>query len=136
MFKKLSPNLFVEDVGRALDFYETVLGFKRLMTLPDRAPFAWGLVQAGGVELMFQSFESLKDDPLPIEGRQSGGTLNLYIEVDDVEALYEKLRTQVSVVREPNTTFYGMREFLMLDPDGYLLTFAQPVEPASAPAGG
>jgi hypothetical protein len=55
MLKKLAPNLMVEDVRHTLTFYQDILNFRIVMTLPEIAPFDFAIVQRDGVELMFQS---------------------------------------------------------------------------------
>ncbi len=40
-------------------------------------------------------------------------------------ALYDQIRSQVTVVQEPQTTFYGTREFTIEDCNGFILTFAE-----------
>ena len=42
-----------------------------------------------------------------------------------IDALYESLRTRASVVMPLKNQFYGMREFGILDPDDYVIFFAQ-----------
>jgi catechol 2,3-dioxygenase-like lactoylglutathione lyase family enzyme len=57
-----------------------------------------------------------------------GGALNLltYIYVDDVDGAFADLRSMgISTVDEPEDKFYGLREFLVRDPDGYYLALAQ-----------
>ncbi len=127
MLKKLSPNLMVEDVSRTVGFYESVLGFQRVMTLPDEGPLEWALVQNGAVEMMFQSQSSLAAESPVFEDKAVGGTLTLYAEVEDLEKYYADIKDRVKVLKEPNTTFYGMREFTVTDCNGYVLTFAQPI---------
>lgn len=48
-----------------------------------------------------------------------------YIDIHGVEALYEQVRSQVTVVQAPHTTFYGTREFTIQDCNGFILTFAE-----------
>ena len=55
-----------------------------------------------------------------------GGTLTLFIEVDDIGASYAQLKDRVQVVMPLEKKWYGVTEFAFLDPDGYIITFAQP----------
>ena len=55
------------------------------------------------------------------------GVDTLYIEVEGVDALHDRIKSTVKVVMPIATQFYGMREFAIEDPDGYVITFAQRV---------
>jgi uncharacterized glyoxalase superfamily protein PhnB len=54
-------------------------------------------------------------------------TATQYIYVDDVMALWAALRDRVTAEWGPEEMPYGMIEFAVRDPDGYLLSFGQPV---------
>ena len=120
-FSKLTPNLVVDDVSRSLEFYVNNLGFTQSMTVPETAPFVFGAVVKDGIELFFG-----KEVALPIfQGKPIGGTVYLYFEVENVDEFYGELKAKgVKIVSEPHTQFYGMREFMIADPDGWLLMFA------------
>jgi uncharacterized glyoxalase superfamily protein PhnB len=73
------------------------------------------------------------------EGAPRGNGVHLYLSVDDVDALYEELKTkglQMNIVQEIETLWYGLREFKMADPDGYVWTLNSPVSEAAAESTG
>ena len=39
--KKLTPNLMVEDVNETVTFYQDVLGFALLASVPEEGQFNW-----------------------------------------------------------------------------------------------
>lgn len=121
---KLTPNLMVEDVDRTVDFYRDVLGFTLAATAPEERPFDWAMVSSGSAELMFQSRASLGGEVPALRDRKIGGALTLYVEVDDVEALYERIKDRLPIVVDMHDTFYGAREFAAQDCNGYILGFA------------
>jgi lactoylglutathione lyase len=121
---KLTPNLMVEDVDRTVDFYRDVLGFTLAATAPEQRPFDWAMVTAGGAELMFQSRASLGSEVPTLRDREIGGALTLYVEVEDIEALYNHVKDQLPIVVDLHDTFYGAREFTAQDCNGYMLGFA------------
>ena len=125
MLKKLTPNLMVEDVQQTIAFYQNVLGFKVVMTLPDQAPFDFAIVQRDSVELMFQSRASLSDNVPVLSGHSIGASQTFYIEVEGVKDLYENLRGKVDIVVDLHTTFYGTQEFYFRDVNGYILSFSE-----------
>ena len=47
------------------------------------------------------------------------------IEVEDIEALYQEIKSKTDVMIELNTAWYGMREFYVKDCNGYILGFAE-----------
>jgi len=64
------------------------------------------------------------DDP----GAREREAWNVYIETDDVEALFTEFsqRPEVNIVRELCRQEYGQIEFDVMDLNGYRLVFAQP----------
>src|SRR5215208_7333415 len=123
MLRKLTPNLMVEDVAQTLAFYQNILGFKVMMTLPEAAPFDFAIVSRDGVELMFQSRQSLSKNVPALTGSSIGASQTFYIEVTGISDLYQELRDQVEIVVDLHTTFYGTQEFYFRDLNGYILSF-------------
>jgi len=124
-FTKLTPNLLVASVERSLAFYVDTLGFTRGMTVPDESPFAFASVAAGAVEIFFNDAAGAVKEYLGFAGKPIGATGTLFIEVVGVNALHERLQGKVTIVMPIETKFYGMREFAITDPDGYVITFAE-----------
>ena len=123
--EKLIPNMMVENVAETVAFYRDVLGFTLIMSVPENNPVDWALMQRGEVEVMFQARASLTEEVPLFEGMPLGGALTFYIDMQGVEALYEQIRTQVQVVQDLHSTFYGKREFAITDCNGFILTFAE-----------
>ena len=130
MLKKLTPNLMVEDMSRTLAFYEDILGFEAVMTLPETAPFDFAIVQRDGVELMFQSRQSLSENVPALAGSAIGASQTFYIEVTGITDLYKQLQDKVEIVVDLHTTFYGTREVYFRDINGYILSFSEAKQPA------
>ncbi len=123
MFQKLTPNLLVTDVAQTANFYQSVLGFAIVATVPETAPFNWAMIQRQEVTLMLQARATeelavLKDQP-------GGGALTLYIDVVNVQELLDDLRGKTPILADLYTTFYGTTEFVIQDPNGFVLVFAQ-----------
>jgi lactoylglutathione lyase len=126
-FKKLTPNLLVANVERSLAFYEGVLGFTRGFTVPEQSPFVFASVTGGPVEIFFNDAAGAIKEYPAFGGKPIGATGTMYIEVEGVDALHDRLQPTVPIVMPLVTQFYGMREFAIEDPDGYVITFAQRV---------
>ena len=124
---KLVPELFCSDIARSLRFYTEVLGFSVLYARPEEH-FAY--LEREGAELMLDQSTSrrfLADEPTYPYGRG----VNLQIEVSDVDALYQSVSASGATIYLPmeekwyraNDRLRGNRQFVVLDPDGYLLRF-------------
>jgi len=124
-FQKLTPNLLVTNVERSLAFYVGTLGFERGMTVPDASPFVFASVTSGPVEIFLNDAATAVKEYPAFAGKPIGATGTLYIEVDGVDALHDRIKSTVKVVMPIATQFYGMREFAIEDPDGYVLTFGE-----------
>jgi len=122
---KLTPNLVVADVERSLAFYRDVLGFSVVTTVPETAPYVFAIVASGDVQINLNAPEPAIAEYPAFAGRPIGGTLTLFIDVDDVRAAHEALQGTVSIVMPLITQWYGLTEFAFTDPDGYILTYAQ-----------
>jgi uncharacterized glyoxalase superfamily protein PhnB len=122
---KLTPNLVVADVSRSIAFYRDVLGFAVAATVPDAAPYVFAIVQSGAVEIFLNAPEPAMAEYPAFKDRPIGGTLTLFIQVEDVRAAHEALKNRVEVVMPLEKKWYGPTEFAFSDPDGYVITFAQ-----------
>jgi uncharacterized glyoxalase superfamily protein PhnB len=129
-FKKLTPNLVVADVSRSLAFYVDVLGFTRAMTVPDEAPFVFASVSAGPIEIFFNDRAAAVAEYPVFADRPIGASATLFVEVEGIDALHARLDGAVAIVMPLVTQWYGLREFAIADPDGYLITFAERVQRA------
>ncbi len=129
--KTVKPNLTVADMARSLAFYRDVLGFVPVARIPEENPI-FAIMAAGDVEVHLDTRESLRQfgmDQPDLDGERRGTGVNLYFGVDDVDGLYQAVRAGgVAPVFDIRTMPYGVRQFTLADPDGYLLTFAQEVE--------
>jgi len=135
-WKKLTPNLMVEDVRNAVQYYTGTLGFalrmavakgthKIVETLDDAEDYVYAQVASNSVEIMFQEKKSLLEDLPGIETSNIGGSVSFYFEVEHVDDMYKALKDKVDIVKELATTWYGMREFYIRDCNGYILGFAE-----------
>jgi len=54
--------------------------------------------------------------------------VHLYVTTDNVDELYQRLKDRVQVVQDLYNSFYGMREFIIRDCNGFWITFGQPLQ--------
>lgn len=127
-FTKNTPNLIVSDIDRSLAFYRDELGFSVVTTVPEQPPFVFAMLQAGGVELFLNDAKlALKEHPEWAGRPMVAFGHSLFIETDGIDELYARLSGQAPTWMPIVTQWYGLREFGVADPDGYLITFAQRV---------
>ena len=126
MLKRLTPNIMVEDVARTVDFYKDILVCFELVDHESvKGKLNWALLRCGDVQLMFESRESMAAS-IPISRNKNiGGTVTIYIELEGIKELYKMLKNKVDVIRDLHDTAYGMREFLIQDCNGLVITFAE-----------
>lgn len=126
---RLVPELLVSDFERSLRFYTEVIGFSvRYARSEDR--FAY--LDREGAELMIEQTTTPERTLVAAEPTYPFGRgVNLQIETDDIAALYRIVGESRSTVLLPledrwyrnDAVEEGNRQFVVLDPDGYLLRF-------------
>jgi catechol 2,3-dioxygenase-like lactoylglutathione lyase family enzyme len=122
---KLTPNLVVSDVARSVEFYRDQLGFELDTTVPDAAPYVFAIVHSGPVQIFLNAPGPAIEEYPAMKGQPLGGTFTMFIEVTGIERSYEELKTRLPIVAPLETKWYGVAEFVITDPDGYLITLAE-----------
>ena len=112
----LVPMLRVHDLEEAIDFYQALLGFRCVSRMEG-----WATLTRDGVELMI----ALPNQHQPFEKPQFTGSF--YFHPDDVDALWQHVKDRATVVYPIENFEYGMREFAILDNNGYCLQFGQQI---------
>jgi hypothetical protein len=100
------------------------LGFEVVTSMPPEGSPDWVMMSMGDVTFMFQTFKSLKDE-LPEISREDGGSLLLYIQLDNIIDYYQNLKSKTKIYKELEKTFYDVFEFSIIDNNNYILTFAE-----------
>jgi len=125
VLNKLTPNLIVSDVARSVAFYRDVLGFTVQQTVPEYAPFVFAIMVSGSVEIFLNAADTAVQEYPAFKDRPIGGTLTLFVEVQGVRRAHDEIRSKVVIVMPLEEKWYGMTEFAFLDPDGYVITYAE-----------
>jgi uncharacterized glyoxalase superfamily protein PhnB len=122
-----APYFPVADVSTIGAYYRDVLGFACEYSAGDPPEFA--VYSRDGSPIMFRRVS----DPLRISpNERQGGTWDVFFWVSDVDRLYDELAAKRAVVvYAPTVQPYGMKEFAVRDPNGYVLGFGQQVAAAS-----
>ena len=131
--QSLIPNLAVNNIAETVSYYQTNLGFDLLMCVDEsknsgnvidpEKTYIWAMIKNGDVEIMLQEANSIKEEGSDFF-EKIGASVSFYIAVADANAFYEEIKDKVEIYREPETTWYGQREFYVRDINGYILGFA------------
>ena len=108
--------IHVPDVRATVHWYASI-GFTLLRQNEEDGDLNWAKLSFDGSEIMLNE----GGKPSTAHRRE----VDLYITTDKLDDLYGRLKDQVQVVEEPHDTFYGMREFIIRDINGFRVTFGQ-----------
>jgi len=127
-FNKLIPELSVSNFEKSIKFYTEIIGFK-IEYKRDESKFA--MLSFQGSNIMIEEINNnwstgKLEHPF-------GRGVNLQIEVDKIQPILNNLqKNNYPLFMEPKENWYrknnqllGNKEFLIQDPDGYLLRFAE-----------
>ena len=121
----ISIRIITDDIRRLVGFYETITG----------VPANWGNEDFAELRTAHGTLAigSTRTVPLfaPGSARPADNhTAIIEFLVDDVDAVYEELRSVVAdFVNVPTTMPWGNRALLFRDPDGNMINFFTPVTP-------
>ena len=134
---KLIPELKVTSLPDSLAFWRDILGFAILYDRPEEG---FARIERDGTEFMLDEYDNGPAERLGIwdVGAREyplGRGINFQISVEDVEPLLMALAARGwPLFFGPEERWYrasdneiGVRQFLVQDPDGYLLRFSQPL---------
>lgn len=123
------PELAVSDFHKSLDFYTRLAGFKVLYERPEND---FAMLEINRSRLMIEGLTRKNRTWLVGQmERPFGRGMHLQIEVQDVQSLYQNFKeAEYPIFFEIEEKWYrindqemGHKQFLVQDPDGYLLRF-------------
>lgn len=132
----------VEDVQKTMRFYHDVLGFELMaavvdmqggmtesnmvLDVADTQSLDWANMKRGEIELMFQSRSSFSQELPGLADAPIGASQTLYLRCqENLQDIYDQIKDQIEIIKEPHKKFYGMCEFYAKDINGYVLCFAE-----------
>ena len=137
--RKITPSFSVKDVLESVEFYQNILGFQLDMCVPEimdgidteleeDVPYIYAMVSRDELSFIFIREDHFQYEILNERYCEKGARILCYIDVEDIEGVYQHLsEKKVEIVKELETTWYGMREFFIKDNNGYLLCFSEQV---------
>ena len=116
----LNPFLYVTNIQNSMEFYREILGFKAGTLYPDEYNPTFAPMFINGHKLMLEEV----DVELPAYHKHGvcGSGIQLFLEVPNVDEIYEKLKQSAQVVDQIADRPWG-RTFSISDPDGYIISF-------------
>jgi predicted lactoylglutathione lyase len=114
------PTFLVTDVGKTTRWYAQYLGFT-VSTFPKNEPFVFGSMQRDDAEVMLLRQENFVKPEIV----RPAGVWDAYIRIDGVQEFYESVSKNVPIQSAPTKQPYGMWEFEVRDPNGYVLVFGE-----------
>ena len=128
-FNKLIPELSVTNLSKSLEFYKTI-GFKIEY---ERKENNFAFLSMGEIQIMIQEISKSDKWSVAQLSYPFGNGVNFQLEVENVQEIYNALKNHdYEIAFEIEENWYrqddkllGNKEFLVKDPDGYLLRFAE-----------
>jgi len=119
--KHLFPMLATENIQKTLEFYTQLLGFEVGGKYPEENP-CWISLCNGRTEIAF----NLPNEHIAFEKPVMTGSI--YLHIENVDEVWEKLKNKVEIVYAIENFEYGMREFGIRDCNGYVLNLGENIE--------
>lgn len=128
-WNKTIPELSVTNLEISLKFYKTI-GFKIEYERPENK---FVFISLGEIQFMLQEITNKDKWTVAPLSYPFGNGINFQLEVDNVEIIYDNLKkNNYTITYEIEENWYrqdnkllGNKEFLIQDPDGYLLRFSE-----------
>ena len=120
------PLLRVTDVGRTMEWYRRTLGFVG-DPFPPAPPHEFAILRHGSTEIM------LRRGSPPVRPKPGPYDWDVYLRLEgnSFRELFTLLHTRGIVTRRLERMFYGLAEFEISDPDGYVICLSQFLEDAN-----
>lgn len=132
-WNQLLPEFDVFDLNESLHFYIDLIGFYKVY---ERIEEKFAFLQLGSVQIMLQqiNFENIKWNTGKLEYPLGIG-INFQIDVDNIDEIYGRLKTEdYKIFIDMEEHWYrkddilmGCKEFLVQDPNGFVLRFSQDI---------
>ena len=122
--EQLVTEIVVRDIQRSTKFYRE-LGFKVLRDAGDFVELTWEDHQPYVAEL--SAYREIASDDVKLPERSKFPLANIRIVVPNVDDYWKLVREMGAQIVIPIADrYYGLRDFIISDPDGFGVRFATP----------
>lgn len=122
--EQLVTEIVVRDIQRSIKFYRE-LGFKVLRDAGDFVELTWEDHQLYVAEL--SAYREIASDDVKLPERSKFPLANIRIVVPNVDDYWKLVREMGAQIVIPIADrYYGLRDFIISDPDGFGVRFATP----------
>src|SRR5688572_29324281 len=124
MYQKLSPVLAVDAIEPVLPLWEA-LGFARTVEVPHGDHLGFVILKSDDIEVMYQTFDSIRADEARVLEGKGLGRASLFIEVEKLDDVASRVPPGTDVIVQRRKTFYGATEMILRDAAGNVILFAE-----------
>ncbi|MFN2471491.1 MAG: VOC family protein [Gaiellaceae bacterium] len=126
----ITPYLFYEDAGAAMDWLAKAFGLRETVRMEgEGGRVAHGELELGGQTVMLGEPGGDYRNPR----RLGGGTAGVHVYVDDVDAHFEQAREAgATILRDPTDQEYGDRRYDCEDLEGHQWYIATAMSPTAS----
>jgi len=116
MEHRVTPMIHVPNVRETIDWYESI-GFIVIGTGEDDGEMVWAELSFGKGRVLFSSGGQAST--------RDRRDVDLYVHTENIDRLFLKMDGRVKIQVGIHNTFYGMREFIIRDINGFWITFGE-----------
>jgi len=124
MIDKSTPILHVKTVEPSLSFWTERFGFRPTIQVPEGDHIGFVAIESGPIELMYQTYEGMKDAGNLLAKAAEQGPSFIFMEVPDIAVVVNALDGS-EVVQGLHETPYGAKEVVAKEPGGHFVIFSQ-----------
>ncbi len=136
MIQNITTNIMVEDVPESVEFYTEVLWFPIIFTVDDEKNTGfWEVLKTWNIvfaqvwdennKIMIQEKNNLAWEIKELKWVEIWASMSFYFTVENIEDYYETCSKEWIVIRELETSWYGMKEFCITDNSGYVIMLGE-----------
>ena len=115
----------VKNVKETIEFYETILGFQKVLSVPEEGEILnFAILAKDKISIMIQEQKNLEEEYPTLKTEIIKPCFTLFITVNDVKKLYQELKDKVKLAQDLHSTFYGKEEFAIFDNNNNILTIS------------
>lgn len=118
-FTALTPMMWTNEMKETIQFYTEILGFTCNEFSEE---WGWASLEKDQVGIMLAK----PNEHTPFNGPTYTGSF--YFNVENVDDIWERLKSKVKICYEIDNFDYGMRDFAIYDNNGYMLQFGEEIK--------